>query len=164
MSHHADPLRRQLLMLLGNGHAHMGFDEAVKDFPPDRINDRAPNVSYTPWHLLEHMRLVQRDSLDYMRDPAYTAPAWPASFWPDESATADEAAWNTTIENFRRDLAEYVAIVEDASIDLSTPIPSNPDHTLLRSIMIIAAHNHYHTGEFAVLRQVMDTWGANAPV
>ena len=151
-------LRAQLLTLLGNGHAHMGFDEAVKNFPPARINDRAPNVSYTPWHLLEHIRLVQRDSLDYMRDPDYTAPEWPAGFWPDEGATADEAAWNKTIESFRRDLAEYVAIVQDDSRDLSAPIPSNPQHTVLRSIMIIAAHNHYHTGEFAVLRQVMSTW------
>lgn len=154
-----DPLRANLRTLLGDGHAHMGFDEAVKDFPPDRMNDHAPNVPYTPWHLLEHMRRVQRDSLDYMRDPAYTAPEWPASFWPDPDATTDEAGWSATIEQFRADLAEFAAIVEDESRDLDTPIPSNPEHTLLRSIMVIAAHNHHHLGEFAILRQVMGTWG-----
>ena len=161
MSTTTTELRIHLRTLLGNGHAHMGFDDAVRNFPLDRINDHAPNVPYTPWHLLEHMRLTQRDSLDYMRDANYTAPEWPAGFWPDESATADESAWNATIESFRRDHADYVAIVNDDSLDLSAPIPSNPHHTLLRSIMIIAAHNHYHTGEFAILRQVMGTWPAD---
>jgi hypothetical protein len=51
------------------------------------------------------------------------------------------------------------AIAGDESRDLSAPIPSNPAHDLLRSIYIIAAHNHYHIGEFAALRQVMGTWG-----
>lgn len=154
-----DPLRANLLMLLGNGHAHMGFDEAVKDFPPERMNEKPPNVPYTPWHLLEHMRVTQRDSLDYMRDAGYTAPDWPASFWPDRDATTDVAGWNATIEQFRADLAAFVAIVEDESQDLNAPIPTNPEHTLLRSIMIIAAHSHHHLGEFAILRQVMGTWG-----
>jgi hypothetical protein len=154
-----DLLRQNLLMLLGNGHAHMGFDEAVRAFPPDARNRIIPNGSYTPWHLLEHMRLVQRDSLNYMRNPDYTAPAWPDSFWPDEHETADDAAWNATIDGFRTDLAAFVALVEDEDHDLATPIPSNPSHTHLRSIMIIAAHNHYHLGEFAALRQVMSTWG-----
>ncbi len=153
-----DLLRENLLMLLGNGHAHMSFDEAVRDFPPDAINRKIPNGSYTPWHLLEHMRRVQRDSLNYIRDADYTEPKWPDSFWPAADETADEDGWNATLEAFRTDLAAFVSIVE-GNADLSAPIPSNPNHTILRSVMIIASHNHYHTGEFAVLRQVMGTWG-----
>lgn len=156
-----DLLRNYLLMLLGDGHAHMGFDEAVRDFPMDAINQRVPNAPYTPWHILEHMRLVQRDSLDYMRNPDYSAPSWPDDFWPPEDATADEDAWNGTIAGFRTDLAAFTSLVQDSSHDLAAPIPSQPSHTILRSIMIIAAHNHYHTGEFAALRQVMGTWGPN---
>jgi hypothetical protein len=155
----SDPLRQNLLMLLGNGHAHMGFDTAIRSFPPDEMNTRVPNAPYTPWHILEHMRRVQLDSLNYMRDPGYRAPKWPDDFWPDEDAVADQAAWQATVDGFRADRAEFIALVEDESQDLSAPIPSNPKHTMLRSIMIIAAHNHYHTGEFAALRQVMDTWG-----
>jgi hypothetical protein len=153
-----DPFRRNLVMLLGDGHAHMGFEEAVRDFPPDRINETPPNVPYTPWHLLEHLRLTQRDSLDYVRDPEYTDPAWPDDFWPARDATADEAAWHATLDAFRADLAAFVAFVEDDAQDLLAPVPTNPEHTLLRSIIIIAAHNHHHLGEFAILRQVMGTW------
>ena len=54
-------LRDQLVGLLRGGHAHMAFDEAVADFPEALINARPPNVPYTFWHLLEHLRLTQAD-------------------------------------------------------------------------------------------------------
>ena len=41
-------LRDQIVRLLNGGMAHMTFDEAIADFPLDRINERPPNVSYTP--------------------------------------------------------------------------------------------------------------------
>jgi hypothetical protein len=154
-----DPVRQNLLMLLGNGHAHMGFEEAIRDFPMDAINRTIPNGTYTPWGLVEHMRLTQRDSLDYMREADYRSMSWPVEYWPSQGTVATEAMWRETIDGFRADLAEFEAIVQDESTDLNGPIPSNPAHTLLRSIMIIAAHNHFHTGEFAILRQVMGTWG-----
>lgn len=154
-----DPFRQNLVMLLGNGHAHMGFEEAIRDFPIDAINRQAPNGTYTPWRLLEHMRLTQRDMLEYMQDANYQERPWPAGYWPDQGAEATEPMWWDTIDGFRADLTEFVRIVEDESIDLMGAVPSNPEHTLLRSIMIVAAHNHFHTGEFAILRQVMGTWG-----
>ena len=54
-------LGAQLLALLQGGGAHMPFDEAVADFPEALINARPPNVPYTFWHLLEHLRLTQAD-------------------------------------------------------------------------------------------------------
>jgi hypothetical protein len=32
------------------------------------------------------------------------------------------------------------------------------DYTVLREILLVADHNAYHIGEFAVLRQVMGMW------
>ena len=52
-------VREQLLFLLRGGNAHMTFDQAAADFPMERINSLAPNVSYAPWHLLEHLRIAQ---------------------------------------------------------------------------------------------------------
>ena len=158
MTTSSDSLRRHLLMLLGNGNAHMGFDAAVLNFPAEAMNRTVPNATYTPWHLLEHIRLVQLDSLNYMEEPNYIAPKFPDAFWPATDAIADEAAWNETIDGIRSDLARFVAYANDESRDLSGPIPSNPEHDLMRTILIIAAHNHYHVGEFAALRQVMNTW------
>ena len=39
----------------------MDFTDAVADFPDDAINARPPNVDYTPWHLVEQVRITQWD-------------------------------------------------------------------------------------------------------
>lgn len=51
-------LREQLPHLLRGGCPHMSFEEAVADFPLEFIDVRPPNVPYTPWHLIEHLRIA----------------------------------------------------------------------------------------------------------
>ena len=46
----------------------MSSRNAVAEFPAWAINQRAPNVEYTPWHILEHLRITQWDMLSYIRD------------------------------------------------------------------------------------------------
>ena len=46
----------------------MSFEDAVAEFPAWAMNERAPNVEYTPWHLVEHLRITQYDMLSYLRD------------------------------------------------------------------------------------------------
>jgi hypothetical protein len=151
-------LREQLAELLDGIGAHMSFDEAVADFPDEAINRRPPNVDYTPWHLLEHLRLTQADIRDYVTNEAYVEPSWPAEYWPHRDAVATRAMFDATIEGFRADLAGLRALVVDPARDLFAVIPGTPGHTLLREARIDADHNAYHVGEFAVLRQVMGTW------
>ena len=57
-----DPLlRRQLAEMLDARGAHMPFETAVADFPADALNRQVPNGVYTPWHLLEHIRIAQAE-------------------------------------------------------------------------------------------------------
>jgi hypothetical protein len=151
-------LRQHVLNLLRGGQASMTFDEAVANFPVDRINERPPNVPYTPWHLLEHMRIAQWDILDFCRNPNYTELKWPDEHWPAPDATADEAAWNETLRAFRADFAAVCALIADPNTDLYAKIPHGDGQTYLREGLLVADHNAYHTGEFAILRQVMGTW------
>ncbi len=153
-----DALRRQLADLIDGVGAHMPFEEAVEDFPNEGMNRRAPNVDYTPWHLLEHLRLTQLDILQYVTDPAYEEQTWPEDYWPDKATTATRAVWDATIRDFLADRAALRALVADPGRDLFAVIPGSPGHTLLREIRIDADHNAYHVGEFAILRQVMGTW------
>src|ERR1039457_3670144 len=83
-----DILRDELLALIDGHGAHLPFDAAVADFPDDAINRLPPNVPYTPWHLLEHIRITQADLLDYIRSRAYLAPSWPEAYWPGRDAKA----------------------------------------------------------------------------
>jgi hypothetical protein len=155
-----DILRKQLIELIDGEGAHLPFDEAVRDFPEDAINRRPAHVTYTPWHLLEHIRTTQWDILDYIRNREYLAPNWPEEYWPARDATATVAQFRQTLAAFRSDNKALHEIISDPATDLLATIPDTPGHTILREIRVTGAHNAYHIGEFAILREVMGTWPA----
>jgi DinB superfamily len=154
----SDILREQLLALIDGLDARMPFEAAVADFPEEAINTFPPNVPYTPWHLLEHLRMTQWDFLDYIRNRAYLAPDWPEEYWPTHDATATPERFAATIDGFRSDSAALHELVADPASDLLAVIPNTPGHTILREVRVVGDHNAYHIGEFAILRQVMGTW------
>lgn len=138
----------------------MPFEEAVRDFPEEAMNRRPPNVPYTPWHLLEHLRITQWDILEYVRDSGhYIAPNWPEDYWPDRDARTTPDGWRATVDGFLADRKALEAILEDEATDLFAPMPQTPGHTIAREVRLVGNHNSYHIGEFAILRQVMGTWG-----
>jgi DinB superfamily len=154
-----DELRSQLVLLLRGGQAHMTFDEAVADFPAWAINERAPNVDYTPWHLVEHLRLTQLDMVRYIEDSTgYVSPPWPLGYWPDQKATTDLDGFHQSVEQFRTDLRALEQVALDEGHDLTRVLEGTPGHTPLRGLFIIGNHNSYHLGEFASMRQVMGSW------
>lgn len=152
-------IRQQLVNMLTLRQAHMIFDDAIKDFPLEHINTRPDGVEYTFWHLLEHVRICQRDILDYIRNPDYKEPHFPDDLWPAHDAVTDQAGWQRTINQFRADLDELVAIAQNPQTDLYAQIPHGYDgHTIFREILVVADHNAYHIGEFGILRQIMKLW------
>ena len=115
--------RSHVIALLEGRQAHMTFEDAIADFPADMINATPPNVPYTFWHLLEHLRITQWDILDYSRNPNYKEINWPVDYWPAREAKTDLAGWQKTIDQFLADLAEMRALVADPKTDLYAPIP-----------------------------------------
>lgn len=152
-------IREQLVAGLVGGDAHMTFEDAVAEFPDWAINERAPSVTYTPWHLVEHLRRTQRDMLDYIRDPEYVAPPWPAGYWPDPAATATPSEFRASVDGFLADRQALSAIALDPAVDVLAPMPTAPEHTIARNLRVIANHNSYHVGELGAMRQVMNCWG-----
>lgn len=155
------PLREELVFLLERGNAHTSFEEAVAAYPMEQINTIFPNGSYTSWHLLEHLRLAQWDILDFIRNPQYQERAWPQEYWPPRDQQASPDDWQRTIHDFLADRQELRAIIMDPQNDLWAPIPQGTGQTIAREIMVVADHNAYHIGEFAIMRQVMGTWDSS---
>ncbi|MGD8864535.1 MAG: DinB family protein [Anaerolineales bacterium] len=151
-------VREQLLALLRGGNAHMDFESMIADFPQERINDVPPNVPYSPWQLLEHLRITQWDILEFIRDPDHESPDWPRGYWPSPSTTANEGQWSATITAFKSDLQDLIDMLEDPDTELYTDLPHAEGYTIMRELLLVADHNAYHIGEFAILRQVMHTW------
>ena len=77
------PLREHLVWLLDGGNAHLDFDGAVADLPAEFCGAKPPNVPYSPWRLMEHMRIAQWDILEFCRNSRHVSPAWPDGYWPD---------------------------------------------------------------------------------
>ncbi len=154
-------LRKQLVAYLKQGYAHSPFEDIVADFPIDQINSKAPNSSYTPYRLLEHIRITQWDILDFIRNPKYKYMNWPKDYWPKEGKIATRSDWIKIIKSFKKDLKELIKIISNPKTDLLAKIPHGEGQTVLKEILVIIDHNAYHLGEFGILRDVMKTWGKN---
>ena len=151
-------IREQLAAFLKCGHAHMTFEEAVKDFPLDRINEKAPNSDYTPYRLLEHMRITQWDILDFIRNPEYKYIKWPDDYWPKEGYKASDKDWKKSIKLFKSDTEDLISFLMNPETDLYRTIPHGTGQTVLKEALVVIDHNSNHIGEFGILRSVMKTW------
>lgn len=155
-----NPLRDQLLGLMEGRSGGMSFDEAVADFPEEFLNVEPPGTRYTPWHLIEHLRIGQWDILEYIRNADHVSPKWPDGYWPARNARADRGTWEQSLAAFRADRKALRDLVANQDLDVLTPLPHTGGANVLREVLLVANHNAYHIGEFAALRQVMGTWPA----
>ena len=153
-----DPLRDHLLRLLRWEDAHVGFDAAVAGLPPDLYGRQPDGLPYSPWQLLEHMRIAQRDILAFCRDPGYVAPSWPDDYWPEAPAPDTPGAWAEAVTAFRADRAALMELVSDADLDLQAQIPHGSGQTYLREILLVADHTAYHLGQLIVVRRLLGAW------
>jgi len=151
-------LRSELLDLLDGGNAHMGFEEVVAQFPPEHINSKPPHTPYSMWHFIEHMRIAQWDILEFIRNPGHVSPDYPQGYRPDPEEKADKKRWQESVDGFLADLDALKALVGDPATDFTAPLPHAPSYNIFREIVLVADHNAYHIGEFAILRQVMNIW------
>jgi hypothetical protein len=96
-------LRQQLKALLDGGQAHATFDQAVKDMPAKLQSAVPEGLPYSAWQLLEHMRITQRDILDFSRndDGSYRELKWPDEYWPKNPEPPNTQAWQKSIEQIR---------------------------------------------------------------
>lgn len=158
LSKNNELLRQEVTRFLKGGVAYMTLDEAIADFPVEHINAKANNVPYTFWHILEHIRITQWDILDFCKNPNYKYIKWPDDYWPKQNATATKKQWGKTTQAIKQDLSEIIRLVQDPRNDLYKPFPWGEGQHLLRETILVAEHNSYHIGEFAILRQVEGMW------
>jgi uncharacterized damage-inducible protein DinB len=156
VSDHA--LRDQLSQLLRWEEAHAGIDQIVDGVPAEKWGTRAPGLPYTLWQLLEHLRLVQYDILDFCRNPGYAQPRWPEDYWPRESIRPTAAAVARSLAAFRQDREALAALALDESVDLFARIPHGTGQTYLRELLLVADHTSYHLGQMVAVRRGLGLW------
>ena len=157
---HDQHLRQELINLLTKKQAHADFQDAVEDFPESHINVIPKGCDYSFWHVVEHLRLCQKDILDYIISNNYILPSFPDDYWPEENAVTDFRGWQQSIDDFLADRDALVKIIQNPEVDLFAPLENSGEHqhSILREINIISAHNAYHTGALVIMRQRAGIW------
>jgi DinB family protein len=160
-SRRTDPdrsLRDHLVDLLRVGHAHIGFGDAIADWPPALRGAKPAGQPFTPWRLLEHIRISQWDIVEFTKSAKHVSPEWPEGYWPNSDAPPDAATWDKSVAQVERDRRSMERLVRDAAIDLFAPIPHGTGQTVLREALVLADHNSYHLGQLVLLRRLLGAW------
>jgi hypothetical protein len=153
-------LRDQLGRFLGWEDAHVGFDNAVDGIPAELRGTRPSNLPYSPWQLIEHVRMTQHDILEFCRNPKYKELKWPDDYWPASDAPPSATAWDESIRMFRQDRKALQQLAADPAVDLTARIPHGDGQTYVRELILAADHAAYHLGELIVVRRLLGIWKA----
>lgn len=151
-------LRQQLVDNLRSSNAHADFARSVRDFPAETRGKRPKGAPHSPWEVLEHMRIAQRDILDFSRNSNHVSPSWPEGYWPAKPEPPDDKAWDRSVHQFCQDLQEMCTLVADESSDLFRKFQHGDGQTLLREALLLADHNAYHLGQLVLLRRTLGAW------
>jgi uncharacterized damage-inducible protein DinB len=155
-----NPLRAQLIRLLDWEQAHVGFEKAVEGLPAGKRGLHAAGFEHTPWQLLEHMRIAQKDLLEFCLNPKYVhALEWPGDYWPKGAGPSDDAAWNASVADFKADRQKLKQLAGDTEVDLFAAVPTGKaEQTHLRAILLVVDHNAYHLGQLVAVRRALGAW------
>ena len=148
-------LKKQLKTHLFGGEAFIPSEEALKLIPFDRLGVRPNNLPYSFYEIFYHMWFTQKDILEYCRNADYSAPKWPEEYWPAQSSPKDPETWEDLKKSFFEDRERLGNLIASAGKDLSTPVPSNREHTLLREVMLVIEHSAYHTGQLLIILRLL---------
>ena len=154
-------LVKQLLGLLGGGQAHVDFARAIAGLPVELRGARPEHVPYSAWQLVEHLRIAQRDILDFCTNAdgaGYRHLAWPEAYWPAEAEPPTDGAWEEAVAAIASDVERFETLLTAPNADLLTPFAWGEGQTLLREALLIADHNAYHLGELVLLRRLLGAW------
>jgi hypothetical protein len=123
------------------------------------MQGRVPSgLPYSPWQLLEHLRISQEDILEFCRNPAYKERRWPEDYWPDDPRPPAPNAWKESVAAFRRDREALKQMAVDPKLDVLAPVPAGQGQTYLREFFLVADHTAYHLGELVVVRRALGAW------
>ncbi len=148
-------LRSQLMDAIRGHQAHIDFDAAVRDFPPEARDRKPAGAPHTAWQLLEHLRIAQHDILEFSRNSNHKSPKWPDEYWPGTEAPPTPKAWDASVVQFQSDARELNELLSDPSHDLFRAFSHGEGQTLLREALLVASHNSYHLGQLVFLKKML---------
>jgi uncharacterized damage-inducible protein DinB len=138
--------------------AHASLTSAVDGLSPELRGKRPAGLVHSVWELVEHIRLTQKDLLDFCVDPNYHEPKWPDDYWPSSPTPPNDRAWTDSLAAIRRDAEAFAEFARNDPRDLTLPIPHGTGQTYLRTVLVAVDHTSYHVGQILDARRILGTW------
>ncbi|MCC3154936.1 DinB family protein [Hymenobacter sp. BT770] len=148
----------ELRQLLHHGNAHVPLAEACAKLPTNLLNHSVPDLPYTLWQLVEHIRITQWDIVEFCLNPAHVSPSWPDEYWPGPDAPGTAEGLQATLKQIAHDRDRFLAVLDEPAQDLFAPLPQGTGQSLFREAVLIADHTAYHTGQIILVRRLLHNW------
>lgn len=119
-----------------------------------KMAGRVPaGASHSLYQLAGHMAFWQDWAVQWLdgEDPA--TPAHAAGSWPTKAAPTGAAEWRRALNKFTQSLKELQKRSAKGDLFLR-----HGEKSELEMLHAIAAHNSYHAGQVALLRQMLGVW------
>jgi len=153
-----------LIELLHGKGAHTDPVACVAGIPPEAAGRVPPGTPHSVWQLLWHMNYWMDYDLRRIRGEAPPYPAHNDESFPAAPAPPSAEEWQREVARLGQLLADCAALAGAARDVLECEVPpTHPSHTQRSStveamLWQLVAHNSYHAGQIALLRQALGIW------
>jgi uncharacterized damage-inducible protein DinB len=141
--------------------AHVTFENAVAKLPEAARGQRPRGFPHSIWELVEHIRLAQRDLLEFCENANYQEPRWPDDYWPPSPQPPSDDAWRESLEAIQRDSLALANFTTEHAAKLGEKIPHGSGQTYLRTVLVAVDHTAYHVGQIVAVRRMLGEWPRN---
>ena len=148
----------ELIKLIKKSSAHVSFEEALADLPAKARTEIPDNLPYSIWQLVEHMRITQKDIVDFSFSDNYKEIRWPDDYWTLNPDEVNDEIWNNSLNEIIRDRDTFFELLQNEQTDLFIPFNWGEGQNMFREAVLIADHNAYHTAEIVVIRRLLKCW------
>ena len=139
-------------VLSGKG-AHVETKSVFSGLDWKTAGSKPRGVSHSVYELLEHMKYWQDWVVEWLERKNPVAPRHASEGWPGVGGPTSRRDWDEAVRQFRGGLARLERNCRGA--DLSS---GRGRKSRLEMLHAIGAHNSYHAGQVAFLRQLLGKW------
>jgi hypothetical protein len=138
--------------LSGKG-SHVETRDVFSGLDWKAAGSRPPGASHSVYQLLKHMSYWQDWVVAWLEGESPAGPRHASGSWPAEAGPSSRRDWDEAVREFRRGLRALERGCRGA--DLSSGRGRKSRFEMLQTI---GAHNSYHAGQVAFLRQLLRRW------
>lgn len=150
-----DHFSKQLSQHILGGNAFKKLEDILEEVAFDQLGIQVDALPYTFWQQFEHMRITQRDILDFSTNDNYQELEWPEDYWPKEPAPKNREDWERSKQQFFQDREALLSLIQGSDKELSVPFEHGDGQTLFREGLLVLEHNAYHTGQLMIIFRLL---------